>query len=199
MADEIGTLDGIDVIELLFSDVNPLLNVMNQLTDNYRLLVGAAEELTRTPGASQRMVNQALDRVENTGTLIDLVIVSLFIKILFVTEVLDATGLPLTLIFELLEKSVEEARDPDNLLPRPPILEKAHDLEIKKGADNDCSNHHKLKSALGSNYRNCSIKNLKQKASGNYALAQKKLKAQKKLAQKKLNKNKKQIQKFKNL
>ncbi len=115
----IGTIGGINVTDLLFSDVTPLLNVMNQLTEDFRLLVGSAEELTRTPGVNQRTVNQAIDRVENTGTLIDLTIVSLYVKILFVTDVMDTTGLPLTLIIGLLEKILEEAQSQEDILPRP--------------------------------------------------------------------------------
>lgn len=118
--------DSIDVLELLFSDINALLNVMNQLTDNYRLLVGAAEELTRTPGVGQRTINLAIDRADNTGTLIDIVIFTLFIKLEFTADVLDDTGIPLELFVEAIQQLAEnnpEPRDPRNLLPRTPVLE----------------------------------------------------------------------------
>lgn len=115
----------IDVDSILFSDVNALTAVMDSLTANYRLLVGAAEELTRTPGAGQRTINLALDRVDNTGTLIDIVIFTLFIKLDFVAEVLSVSGIPINLLFALIQQIIEALkdpplpRDPNNLLPRP--------------------------------------------------------------------------------
>jgi|GEM_PF-5386794 len=114
----------IETIPILFRDVNALLEVMNSLTDNYRLLVGAAEELTRIPGATQESINYALDRADNAGTLIDLVIFTLALKLDFVIEVLNATGIPLDLVIGLFAKTLEAKdtcipRDPANLLPHP--------------------------------------------------------------------------------
>ena len=94
----------IDTISILFRDVNELLEVMNSLTNNYRLLVGAAEELTRIPGVTQQSINYALDRADNTGTLIDLIIFTLAVKLDFVSEVLNETSLPLDLVIALLSK-----------------------------------------------------------------------------------------------
>lgn len=92
----------IDSIPVLFEDVNALVSVFNSLTDNYRLLVGAAEELTRTPGASQQAVNLALERVYNTGSLIDITLLALAVKLDFVAEVLAVTGIPLNLLIAAL-------------------------------------------------------------------------------------------------
>ncbi|HHU33335.1 MAG TPA: hypothetical protein GXZ50_11840 [Clostridia bacterium] len=115
----------IDTISILFRDVNELLEVMNSLTNNYRLLVGAAEELTRIPGVTQQSINYALDRADNTGTLIDLIIFTLAVKLDFVSEVLNETSLPLDLVIALFVKAFQTSdnstvpRDPNNLLPRP--------------------------------------------------------------------------------
>lgn len=118
-------IDGreIDTLSLLFADVRALIEVMDSLTNNYRLMVGAAEELTRTPGVGQQTINLALDRVDNTGTLLDLIIFTLAVKMDFLAEVLSVTGIPLDLLIAALVKSLQTEekvpRDPCNLIPRP--------------------------------------------------------------------------------
>lgn len=115
----------IDALPLLFADVQALIEIMDSLTNNYRLMVGAAEELTRTPGVEQQTINLALDRVDNTGTLLDLTIFTLAIKMDFLAEVLSVTGIPLDLLIAAFVKSLQGEpekklpRDPNNLLPRP--------------------------------------------------------------------------------
>ncbi|SHJ92602.1 hypothetical protein SAMN02745248_01341 [Hathewaya proteolytica DSM 3090] len=62
------------VIENYYSDVNNLLDALGKLTLNYRTLIGGADELSKSVIASKSDVKKALDRADNIGDIIDIVI-----------------------------------------------------------------------------------------------------------------------------
>lgn len=92
--------EGLDV---LFGDVEQLLLVLTQLTNSYRLLVGAAEEFNRTAAATPVIPVQATARAAAAGKLIDQVLKVLEFKLDFALDVIGGTELPLSLIFAGLD------------------------------------------------------------------------------------------------
>jgi hypothetical protein len=71
------------------------------LVSSYRLLVGAAEEIQRTPGAPRELFERAVLRMDNAGTLIDILQDLLLCKISFSSDFLNVTCAPVDL-FRLL-------------------------------------------------------------------------------------------------
>ncbi|WP_143005883.1 hypothetical protein [Sporolituus thermophilus] len=94
------------IIDLILADVNAIVPNFNSLVSSYRLLVGAAEEIRRTPGVCPDVFERAVRRYDNTGTLIDILIELLCCKIAFSAQFLTVSCAPVDL-FRLLA-----SRDP---------------------------------------------------------------------------------------
>lgn len=67
---------------LLFQDFDVLTERLTSLTDSYRLLVGAAEELTRTPSAGENVIDSAINRSAFLGNIIDQILIILQIALI---------------------------------------------------------------------------------------------------------------------
>lgn len=70
----------------LLRNIEFLITRFSTLTDSYRLLVGATEELTRTPSVSGDIIDDAVRRTAFTGKILDqfliLIQISLIINLL---------------------------------------------------------------------------------------------------------------------
>lgn len=56
---------------IILGDVDSLIEKFTLLTDSYRLLVGAAEELTRTPSVGEYIIDEAVGRTAFLGEILD--------------------------------------------------------------------------------------------------------------------------------
>ena len=71
-----------DLSPAIFQNFDIVTERVNTLTDSYRLLVGAAEELTRTPSANDDVINSAIIRAAFLGNIIDQLLVILQIALI---------------------------------------------------------------------------------------------------------------------
>ena len=94
--------DPVPLIDLILSDINALLPHFNGLVSSYRLLVGAAEEIHRTPEICPDVFERAVVRFDNAGTLLDVLLELLCCKIIFSSDLLQVTGGPVDFIRHLL-------------------------------------------------------------------------------------------------
>jgi uncharacterized protein YktB (UPF0637 family) len=67
--------------ECLANEVEELSNILNGLTNSYRILVDAAEEFNRISFSSKDDVNDAVNRADDVGELIDEVVDTLGYKL----------------------------------------------------------------------------------------------------------------------
>lgn len=63
-----------EVFKKHFNEVNNLSSLLNSYANSYRLLVGAAGELNNISKVRKRDLDQALDRVDEMGEIIDVVL-----------------------------------------------------------------------------------------------------------------------------
>lgn len=89
------------VVDTILADVNAVVPNFSSLVSAYRLLVGAAEEIHRTPGIPVDVFDRAVRRFDRTGNIIDILIDLLCCKISFSSEFLGVTCAPVD-IFRLL-------------------------------------------------------------------------------------------------
>ena len=89
------------IIDLILADVNALLSSLSLVVTSYRLLVGGAEEIRRTPDVCPEVFERAIRRADNAGTLIDIILDVLYCKISFSSDFLKISGAPVDL-FRLL-------------------------------------------------------------------------------------------------
>lgn len=89
------------IIDLILADTNAILGNLSSLVTSYRLLVGAAEEIHRTPEVCPDVFERAVRRADNAGTLIDIFIELLYSKIAFSSDFLKISCAPVDL-FRLL-------------------------------------------------------------------------------------------------
>ncbi len=89
------------IIDTILADINAVMPNYQILVSSYRLLVGSAEEIQRTPGAPRELFERAILRMDNAGTLIDILQDLLLCKISFSSEFLNVTCAPVDL-FRLL-------------------------------------------------------------------------------------------------
>lgn len=89
------------IIDTILADINAVMPNYQILVSSYRLLVGAAEEIQRTPGAPRELFERAVLRMDNAGTLIDIFQDLLLCKISFSSDFLNVTCAPVDL-FRLL-------------------------------------------------------------------------------------------------
>lgn len=86
------------IIDLILADVNAVLPNFNSLVSSYRLLVGAAEEIIRTPNVCPDVFERAVRRYDNAGMLLDVLLELLCCKIVFSSELLRVTCGPVDLV-----------------------------------------------------------------------------------------------------
>ncbi len=89
------------IIDTILADINAVMPNYQILVSSYRLLVGAAEEIQRTPGVPREFFERAVLRMDNAGTLIDIFLDLLLCKISFSSDFLSVTCAPVDL-FRLL-------------------------------------------------------------------------------------------------
>ena len=61
----------ISILPFLLADLGTLYERFFALTDSYRLFVGAAEELTRTPSANEKIIEDSIERTAFLGKILD--------------------------------------------------------------------------------------------------------------------------------
>ncbi|MFW6035782.1 MAG: hypothetical protein ACOCRZ_05950 [Halothermotrichaceae bacterium] len=87
-------LDSTCVDSAVLGDVDLLIDRFTLLTDSYRLLVGAAEELTRTPSATEYIIDAAMVRTGFLGKVLDQLL--LVIQIALILDFIDIENNPYT-------------------------------------------------------------------------------------------------------
>lgn len=92
------TSDNLSIINTLFADISAVVPNYTSLVASYRLLVGAAEEIQRTPGVPFEIFERAVIRYDRAGTLIDMLNELLCCKIAFSTELLSITCAPIDIV-----------------------------------------------------------------------------------------------------
>lgn len=93
------------IIDLILADINGIVPNLSSLVASYRLLVGASEEINRTPNLCPEVFERAVRRADNAGTLIDVFIELLYCKIAFSSEFLKISCAPVDL-FRLLANRI---------------------------------------------------------------------------------------------
>lgn len=68
------------MLESYYYDLNNLTDLLTKLTSSYKLLVSSAEEYNRVALAKRGNVENAMDRAENLGEIIDKIIVALDVE-----------------------------------------------------------------------------------------------------------------------
>lgn len=66
--------------EFLRQQVTQLTDILSSLTQSYRLMIGGAEEFNRITLASRDDVDDAIDRADSVGNIIDEVLIALEVK-----------------------------------------------------------------------------------------------------------------------
>ena len=98
----VNPLPPVPLINLILADVNAVLPNFSSLVSSYRLLVGAAEEIHRTPDICPDVFERAVRRYDNTGLLLDVLLELLCCKIVFSSNLLHVTCGPVDLVRYLL-------------------------------------------------------------------------------------------------
>ena len=93
------------IIDLILADINAVIPNLSSLVASYRLLVGASEEINRTPGVCPDVFERAVRRSDNAGTLIDVFLELLYCKIAFSSEFLKISCAPVDLFRLLANRS----------------------------------------------------------------------------------------------
>jgi len=123
------------IIDTMLADVNAVVPNFATLVSSYRLLVGAAEEIHRIPGASPDVFARSIERFDRTGVLIDILIDLLCCKVAFSSDLLAVTGAPVDL-FRLLANRLDVADAPHVVADEILILEILRKAEqALKGSD----------------------------------------------------------------
>lgn len=93
------------IIDLILADINGVIPNLSSLVASYRLLVGASEEIHRTPEICPEVFERAVRRADNAGTLIDVFLELLYCKIAFSSEFLKISCAPVDLFRLLANRS----------------------------------------------------------------------------------------------
>lgn len=99
------------IIDTILADVNAIIPNFSALVNSYRLLVGAAEEIHRIPGAAPDVLARGIERFDRAGMIIDILIDLLCCKIAFSSDFLAVTGGPVD-IFRFLANRLDVADTP---------------------------------------------------------------------------------------
>jgi len=95
------------ILNTIVADVNAIVPNLSSLVSSYRLLVGSAEEISRSPAVPRDVYERAVIRYDRAGTLIDILLELLCCKIRFVSEFLSVTCAPVD-IFSLAQNPLNE-------------------------------------------------------------------------------------------
>lgn len=68
--------------DIILGDVDSLIEKFTLLTDSYRLLVGATEELTRTPAVGENIIDSSVCRTALLGNILDQLLVAIQIALI---------------------------------------------------------------------------------------------------------------------
>lgn len=68
--------------KIILGDVDLLIERFTLLTDSYRLLVGASEELTRTPSVGESIIDQAVCRTAFLGEILDQILLAIQLSLI---------------------------------------------------------------------------------------------------------------------
>lgn len=115
------------IINTILGDINAVIPNFTSLVSSYRLLVGAAEEIQRTPGVPFEIFERAVIRFDRAGTLIDILLELLCCKIAFTSQFLAVTCAPVD-IFRLLADCGPCENDPCSTAEQIIILEALRQL-----------------------------------------------------------------------
>jgi len=132
------------IIDLILADINAVIPNLSSLVASYRLLVGASEEIHRTPEICPEVFERAVRRADNAGTLIDVFIELLYCKIAFSSEFLKISCAPVDLFrllanrntatdipfhtaeqvveMEVLRRILEKCQNQNSCLPEHPVV-----------------------------------------------------------------------------
>jgi len=99
------------IIDLILADINAVIPNLSSLVASYRLLVGASEEIHRTPEICHDVFERAVRRADNAGTVIDLFLELLCCKVAFSSEFLKISCAPVDL-FRLLANGTTNTDTP---------------------------------------------------------------------------------------
>ncbi|MFW6022563.1 MAG: hypothetical protein ACOCQW_03490 [Halanaerobiaceae bacterium] len=76
--------------DIVLGDIDSLIERFTLLTDSYRLMVGATEELTRTPAVGESIIDSSVCRTAFLGGVLDQLLfaiqIALLVDFLRVTE-----------------------------------------------------------------------------------------------------------------
>lgn len=86
------------IINTILGDIIGVIPNFSSLVSSYRLLVGSAEEIHRTPGVPFEIFERAVIRFDRAGTLIDILLELLCCKIAFSSQFLAVTCAPVDII-----------------------------------------------------------------------------------------------------
>lgn len=93
------------IIDLILADINAVIPNLSSLVASYRLLVGASEEIHRTPNICPEVFERAVKRADNAGTLIDIFLELLCCKVAFSSDFLKISCAPVDLFRLLANKT----------------------------------------------------------------------------------------------
>lgn len=93
------------IIDLILADINAIIPNFSSLVSSYRLLVGASEEIHRTPEVCPDIFERAVRRADNAGTIIDIFLELLCCKIAFSSDFLQISCAPVDLFRLLANRS----------------------------------------------------------------------------------------------
>lgn len=132
------------IIDLILADINGIIPNLSSLVASYRLLVGASEEIHRTPEVCPEVFERAVRRADNAGTLIDVFLELLYCKIAFSSEFLKISCAPVDLFrllanrttatdipfhtaeqvveMEVLRRILEKCQNQNSCLPEHPVV-----------------------------------------------------------------------------
>lgn len=109
------------MVNAILADIAAIVPQFSSLVSSYRLLVGAAEEITRTPGTTPDIRRRAITRFDRTGDIIDMLIDLLCCKVAFSSRLLETTCAPVDLLRALLCASLQRGdTTTDATTPPPP-------------------------------------------------------------------------------
>ncbi len=115
------------IINTILGDINGVIPNFTSLVSSYRLLVGSAEEIQRTPGVPFEIFERAVIRYDRAGTLIDILLELLCCKIAFTSQFLAVTCAPVD-VFRLLADCGPCENDPCSTAEQIIILEALRQL-----------------------------------------------------------------------
>ena len=94
------------IVDTVLGDVVALVPQFSSIVASYRLLVGAAEELSRSKNVCKEITERAIVRADRAGALIDMLLEILCTKIAFSTNFLAVSSAPVD-VFRLLSAAYD--------------------------------------------------------------------------------------------